>query len=146
MYRVDTTKRDPSCSHDVDHIGYSGGLSFLRKCFNFLSKSMVVPYVRDPSALFPLPANAIMSLWAPWCLKSSTSRLFAKPFFFQVYIKENIKAPRHWPLWGKSTGDRWISLTKSSNTENVSIWWRHHVNVLAPGGDYISHLWTRWRH
>ena len=26
--------------------------------------------------------------------------------------KKNTKASRHWPLWGKSTGDRWISLTK----------------------------------
>ena len=26
--------------------------------------------------------------------------------------KKTIKAPRHWPLWGKSTDDRWISLTK----------------------------------
>ena len=30
----------------------------------------------------------------------------------QVQIKENIKAPRYWPLWGESTGDRWIPLTK----------------------------------
>ena len=27
-------------------------------------------------------------------------------------IKENIKAPRHWPLWGEFTGDRWIPRTK----------------------------------
>ena len=27
---------------------------------------------------------------------------------FQAQIKENIKAPRHWPLWGEFTGDRWI--------------------------------------
>ena len=26
--------------------------------------------------------------------------------------KKNIKAPRHWPLWGKFTGDRWIPRTK----------------------------------
>ena len=25
---------------------------------------------------------------------------------------KNIKAPRHWPLWGEFTGDRWIPLTK----------------------------------
>ena len=31
---------------------------------------------------------------------------------FQAQIKENIKAPRHWPLWGESTGDRWIPRTK----------------------------------
>ena len=27
-------------------------------------------------------------------------------------IKENIKAPRYWPLWGESISDRWILLTK----------------------------------
>ena len=26
--------------------------------------------------------------------------------------KKNIKAPRHWPLWGESAGDRWIPHTK----------------------------------
>ena len=30
----------------------------------------------------------------------------------QAEIKENIKAPRHWPLWGEFTGDRWIAPTK----------------------------------
>ena len=32
--------------------------------------------------------------------------------FVQMQIKENIKAPRHWPLWGEFTSDRWISCTK----------------------------------
>ena len=27
-------------------------------------------------------------------------------------IKENIKIPRHWPLRGELTGDRWIPRTK----------------------------------
>ena len=31
---------------------------------------------------------------------------------FKVQIKENIKAPRHWPLWGEFTDDRWILRTK----------------------------------
>ena len=26
--------------------------------------------------------------------------------------KKNIKVPRHWPLCGEFTGDRWIPLTK----------------------------------
>ena len=26
--------------------------------------------------------------------------------------QEIIKAPRHWPLWGEFTGDRWIPRTK----------------------------------
>ena len=32
--------------------------------------------------------------------------------FIQAQIKENIKAPRHWLLWGEFTGDRWIPRTK----------------------------------
>ena len=35
--------------------------------------------------------------------------------FIQAQIKENIKAPRHLPLCGEFTGDRWIPLTKGSN-------------------------------
>ena len=45
---------------------------------------------------------------------------------FKVQIKENIKDPRHWPLWGEFTGDRWIPLTKGQWRGNASIWWRHH--------------------
>ena len=32
--------------------------------------------------------------------------------FIQAQIKENIKAPRHLPLWVEFTGDRWIPCTK----------------------------------
>ena len=32
--------------------------------------------------------------------------------FVQVQIKENIKAPRHWSLWGEFTGDPWIPRKK----------------------------------
>ena len=52
----------------------------------------------------------MVSWWAQWRLKSPASRVFAQPFA-QVRIKENIKAPRHWRLWGESTGERWILLT-----------------------------------
>ena len=31
---------------------------------------------------------------------------------FKAQIKENIKAPRHWPLCEEFTGDRWIPPTK----------------------------------
>ena len=36
---------------------------------------------------------------------------FAQLFVY-AQIKGNIKALRHWPLYGESTDDRWISLTK----------------------------------
>ena len=32
--------------------------------------------------------------------------------FIQAKIKENIEAPRHWPLLGEFPGDRWIPRTK----------------------------------
>ena len=53
---------------------------------------------------------AVMSSWAWWRLKSPASRLFTQAFI-QTQIKENIKAPRHWPLGGEFTGDRWIPRT-----------------------------------
>ena len=30
---------------------------------------------------------------------------------FKAQLKENIRAPRHWPLCGEFTGDRWIPRT-----------------------------------
>ena len=41
---------------------------------------------------------AVASLWARWRLKSPALRLLAQ-LFIQVQITENIKVPRHWPLW-----------------------------------------------
>ena len=43
--------------------------------------------------------------------QSPASRLFTQPFI-QAQIKENIQAPRHLPLWGEITGDRWFPHTK----------------------------------
>ena len=51
-----------------------------------------------------------MSWWAQWRLKSPASRLFTQPFI-HVEIKDNIKVPRHWLLWGEFTGGRWIPRT-----------------------------------
>ena len=47
----------------------------------------------------------------------------------QAQIKENIKAPRHWPLCGEFTGE--FPAQMASNAEKVSIWWRHHVKPLC---------------
>ena len=44
------------------------------------------------------------SQWVGWRLKSPASPLFTQPFI-RAQIKENIKAPRHWPLCGEFTGD-----------------------------------------
>ena len=52
----------------------------------------------------------LTSQWVRWRLKSPASPLFSQPFI-QAQIKEYIKAPRHWPLCGEFTGDRWIPRT-----------------------------------
>ena len=44
--------------------------------------------------------------------ESPASRVFTQ-LFIEAQIKENIKAPRHWSLWGESTGDQWILRTKN---------------------------------
>ena len=71
----------------------------------------------------------VTSKWARRRLKSPALRVFTQPFI-QAQIKENIKAPRYWPLCGEFTGDRWIPRTMTSNAENVSIWWRHHDSMI----------------
>ena len=59
-----------------------------------------------------------------WSLKSPASRLFTQ-LFIQARIKENIKAPRHWLLCEKFTGE--FPAQRAGNAENVSIWWCHHA-------------------
>ena len=91
------------------------------------------------------------SQWTRWRLRSPASRLFTQPFI-RARIKENIKAPRHWPLCGEFTGE--FSTQMASNEENVSIWWRHHVmgamaslingvsivcSAVCPGADQRKH-------
>ena len=69
--------------------------------------------------------------------------------------QRNIKARRHWPLWGEFTGDWSIPPQRASNAENVSIWWRHHgplweitsLNPEKPIVLYIRHKFANsmWR-
>ena len=65
------------------------------------------------SFVFPFTLGSLLwrhdECW--WLLKSQASRLFAQPFV-QAQIKKNIRAPRHGPLCGEFTGDRWIPRTK----------------------------------
>ena len=56
-----------------------------------------------------------------------TSITVVNQAFIRTQIKENIKAPRHWPLCGEVTGTGEFPAQMARNAENVSIWWRHHV-------------------
>ena len=49
---------------------------------------------------------------------------------FKAQIQESIKAPRHWPLCGDSPVTGEFPAQRTSNVENVSIWWRHHASIL----------------
>ena len=87
-------------------------------------------YVNKPSILYideGLMAenhynDVIMDVMA--FFKSPASRLFIQSFV-HAQIKENIKAPRHWPLWGELPVTGEFPAQRASNAENVSIWWRH---------------------
>ena len=57
---------------------------------------------------------------------------------FKAQIKENIKAPRHWPLCRNSPVTGEFPAQCASNAENVSIWCRHHVSAgLCASHDLI---------
>ena len=60
--------------------------------------------------LFYHYSDVIMGTVASPILQTPALRLFTQPFV-QEKVKE-IKAPRHLPLWGEFTGDRWIPHTK----------------------------------
>ena len=81
------------------------------------------------------------SQWPRWRLKSPASRLFTQSFI-QAQIKENIKAPRHWPLCGEFTGTGEFPAKRASNAENVSIWWRHHAKELCTW--FVFHCTVEW--
>ena len=57
--------------------------------------------------------------------------VFTQPFI-QAQVEQIIKAPRHWLLCGKFTGE--FPAQRASNAENVSISWRLHVMVLHHSG------------
>ena len=63
-------------------------------------------------------------------------KLFTQPLI-QTQIKENSKAPRHWPLCGEFTGTGEFPAQMASNAENVSIWWRHHDSIFSSSWSYV---------
>ena len=67
-----------------------------------------------------------------------TSLTIVHSSVIQAQIIKNIKAPRHWPLCGEFTGNRWIPAQMAGNAENVSIWWRYHVDLVESYG--LMHL------
>ena len=67
-----------------------------------------------------------------------------------MQITVNSKAARHWPLWGESTGGRWISLTGGSNliTKAPPYWAVHspHQGPVILNRFHIMTSTLQWRH
>ena len=61
-----------------------------------------------------------------WLISQITSLTIVSQPFIQAQIKENIKAPRHWPLRGNPPVTVEFLAKRARNTENVSVWWHHH--------------------
>ena len=99
-------------------------------CMVWMSKILIIVHLRGKGMGNPF---TVTSWCAPLRLTLPASRLFTQ-HFIQAQIKENIKVPRHWPLCGEFTGDRWIPAQWASNAENISIWWRHHGTLQQPQG------------
>ena len=124
---------------------------------------MIFKWYHDEQVSLPwVPYGCVITVasqWVRWHLKSPASGLFAKPFV-QARITENIKAPRHWPLWGESPvtggfplqracnaesvsksrshhGKQHVLQQRASTTENVSIWWRH---CVIPLGSFLPYM------
>ena len=83
--------------------------SYLYNGISYTGKTTSLYWIRAQTPLVASPLAAVItstSWWLRCPLKSPASRLFTQSFI-QAQIKENIKAPRHWPLYG----DRWIPRT-----------------------------------
>ena len=77
-------------------------LSLMKHC-----KASIICFITE---LHGFISDVIMSKMASQ-ITGPASRLPAQPLV-HAEIKENIRAPRYWPLLGEFTGDRWTPCTK----------------------------------
>ena len=81
-------------------------------------------------------------------MSAIASQITGVSIVVQTQIKENIRAPRHWPLSREFTGDREFLAQRTSNAENVSIWWRHNeifmpARNLHAASPWATHGWSK---
>ena len=65
-------------------------------------------------AAIRLGTNVLMNLnhYRDVITGAMASQITSLTIVYSIVIKENFKAPRHWPLCGEFTGHRWIPRTK----------------------------------
>ena len=98
-------------------------------------------------SLVPKTENGLNQLTLQWRHKGHDGVSNHQPhhcllnLLFRVQIKENSKAPCHWPL---GTGK--FPAQMASNAENVSIWWRHHdlLKRYDPDRIYLNFDKLEW--
>ena len=89
----------------------SGNHGLLRKCLT--NKNLT--YRTPPKLSRRYDMETVTKL--QWCHNEHVGVSNRQPHdcllnrLFKAQIKENIKAPRHWPLCGEIAGDRWIPRT-----------------------------------
>ena len=114
--------------HDIRDMYYHCGLTLSQANQPIARERLVTASDHYIDVIMTTMASQITSL---------TVRLFTQPFI-QTQIKENIKAPRHWPLCGEFTGTGEFPAQRASYAENVSIWWRHQIAaVIQPAGSHL---------
>ena len=148
---MQTTFRNVFCWMKTFEFWLKFLLSLLPRAFNFNFNSIICSRLWDIPRIVNKPVMVQITAWRrtrdrPLSesmvafptgatgrrrLKSPASRLFIQSFI-QTLIKENIKAPRHWPLCGEFTRTGEFPAQRASYAENVSIWWRHHVESDLP--------------
>ena len=109
---------------------------FLNSVYELISWALPVKFVKWVSwSTFDDKSTMVPVYYSDVTMSAMASQKFTQTFV-QAQIKENIKAPRHWPLWGEFTADRWIPRKKghltrkmfpfgaTRNTENYDAWYR----------------------
>ena len=81
--------------------------SHVRQVWLNMTEWITMSLMTTAQEIYVIQCTTVKSPWARWRLKSPASWQLTHQFV-QVQVKENIKAPRHWPLWGEFTDDRWI--------------------------------------
>ena len=99
-YNKTKIHNEPACIFHGKHIRYPLSLELIQRCMRKDEKSWIL-WKSSITMQWRYNGRDDVSNHQP------ASRLFTQPFT-QAQIKENIDAPRHWPLCGKFTGDRWI--------------------------------------
>ena len=124
----------------VKHIFFIGSKSMLCECYcSSVCNAIFWSYKPQKNR----SQHCVHNLWYVLCIKgrkgyavnigmlmSHYDVVIITEAFIQAQIKENIKAPRHWPLCGTSPMTSEFPAQSASNAEKVSIWWRHHDDVV----------------